>query len=252
MSQPAVPQRPDEREQRAREDLAAAYRMCGIYGWTNLIYSHISLRLPGDPGHFLFKPHELMFEEVTASSLLKMTLDGEVIEPQGASTNPGYTFHASILKARPDLNCVLHVHSNAGMAISALSGELLPLTQDAMHFYRRMSYHAYEGLSQAGTSRNQLVDDLGENRAMILRNHGLVTCGGNVAQAVVLMKYLVDCCATQLMVQASGVPVSLPSDEAAEKAAAQWDRYYASNPELKDEWGALVRMVDRLNPGHRE
>ena len=137
------------------------------------------------------------------------------------------------------------------MAISALGSDLLPLTQDAMHFYRRLSWHNYEGLSEAGTSRDRVVSDLGKNRAMILRNHGLVTCGGNVAQAVVLMKYLVDCCATQLMAQASGEPISLPSEEACEKAAAQWDKYYASNPTLDDEWGALVRMVDRLNPGQR-
>lgn len=252
MSEPVPLKSSTDREREAREDLAAAYRICGIYGWTNLIYSHISLRVPGQPEHFLFKPHELMFEEVTASSLIKMTLDGELVEPTGAASNPGYTIHASILSARPDVNCVLHVHSNAGMAISAIEAELLPLTQDAMHFYRRLSYHAYEGLSQAGTSRDQVVDDLGGNRAMILRNHGLLTCGGNVAQAVVLMKYLVDCCATQLMVQATGAPISLPGPEACERAAAQWDKYYASNPELADEWSALVRMVDRLNPGQRD
>ncbi len=239
-------------ETSARHDLAAAYRLAAAYGWTNIIYSHISLRHPEEPEVFLFKPHDVMFEEVTASGLMKMDLRGNVLAPNGAAANPGFTIHADIMKARSDVNCVVHVHTDEGMAVSAQADGLLPFSQDAMHFYNRLAYHDYGGLATGSDGeRNRLASDLGSNRAMILRNHGLLTCGESLAMAVILMKYLTSCCKSQLMLQASGVRLNIPPPAACEAAAAQWDGYYRKST-LQAEWGTLTRWMDRLDKGYRQ
>jgi ribulose-5-phosphate 4-epimerase/fuculose-1-phosphate aldolase len=237
-------------EMNARIDLAAAHRMAGAFGWTNVIYNHISLRLPGEPQRFLFKPHELMFEEVTASSLLTMNMDGTVADPPNGKTNPGFTIHAAILSSKPEINCVVHVHTDEGMAVSALRDGLLPISQDAMHFYNRIAYHEYDGLSAGNRARHKLVDDLGFHKAMIMRNHGLLTCAGDIATAILLMKYLTSSCKAQLMLQATGAEIVIPPPDACEAAARQWDNYYGkSTPEA--EWNALLRLVDRMDSSYR-
>lgn len=239
-----------EAEWAARVDLAAAHRLVDLYGWSNLIYNHVTLRVPGEPEWFLVKPHQLMFHEVRASNLLKLRLDGS---PSAESENvnaAGFTIHTAILLARPDLNCTMHVHTEAGMAMSAHGKGLLPLNQGAMRFYNRLSYHDYEGLSRDVEERERIAQDLGPvNKAMIMRNHGLLTAGTTVVEALTQMLYLITSCKTQLMLEASGAPLIVPSPETCEHAARQWEQI--ADFGLRDEWPAYLRLADRADPSFR-
>ena len=238
-------------EWRARVDLAAAHRLAGVFGWTNLIYNHFTLRVPGEPSHFLVKPHALMFEEMTASSLVKVDLDGRLVDA-GANLNAaGFAIHTAVLRARPDINAVVHVHTVAGMAMSAHPKGVGPVSQGSMRFYGRLSYHDYEGISGDVDERDRLARDLGpRNKAMILRNHGLLTCGETIREAVVLMKYLITSCDVQLRLEAAGVTPSFPSPEVCEHAARQWEA--VDREQGHHEWPALLRMLDRTDASYRE
>lgn len=235
-----------ESEHGARVNLAAAYRLCGHYGWTSLIYNHISLRVPGEPDMFLVKPDELLFEEVTASSLLKVPSRGSA-EADETINRAGYTIHTAVLHARPDIHCCVHVHTNAGMAVSACADGLLPVNQGAMRFHERVSYHDYEGIAHDLDESARIARDLGpRNKAMILRNHGLLTAGIHCADAMSLMRSLIATCETQLMLQASGCTLTFPSVEVRERTARQWDALDTSK-----EWPAQLRFLDARYPGFR-
>lgn len=241
----------DEAEWNARIELAAAYRLIDIHGWTNLIYNHVTLRVPGEPGHFLVKPHQLLFNEVCASNLLKLRLDGRLEPGQEDVNTAGFTIHTAILDARPDLHCTAHVHTEAGMAMSAHGKGLLPLNQGAMRFYNRLSYHDYEGISESLSERERISLDLGpRNKAMIMRNHGLLTAGPTVAEALTSMLYLVTSCRTQLMLEATGAPLVIPSPEICERAALQWEKVMERAP--RDEWPAWLRIADRVDASFRQ
>jgi ribulose-5-phosphate 4-epimerase/fuculose-1-phosphate aldolase len=237
-------------EMTARRDLAAAHRLVAVYGWTNLIYNHIVLRVPGEPDHFLIKREELLFEEITASNLVKLDMSGKRSGDPSAKVSPGYTIHAAVLQARPEINCVIHVHTEAGMAMSAHKGGLLPITQDAMHFYNRIGYTAYDGFSTPENQRAALARDLGQNWALILRNHGLVTCAENVPVALLLMRYLISSCQTQLMLEASGAEILIPSPEACEDVASRWERIYQKS-KAADEWAAMLRSLEPAHADYR-
>lgn len=240
-----------EAEWQARVDLAAAHRLVDLYGWTNLIYNHVTLRVPGEPGHFLVKPHALMFDEVCASNLLKLPLDASLMTEDENVNTAGFTIHTALLQARPDLHCTMHVHTEAGMAMSAHGKGLLPLNQGAMRFYNRIAYHDYEGLSKDLDERDRLARDLGPtHKAMILRNHGLLTAGATVVEALTSMLYLVTSCKTQLMLEAAGAPLLVPSPEVCEHAARQWENIAHFGP--RDEWPAFLRMADRADPSYRD
>ncbi|UUX95325.1 class II aldolase/adducin family protein [Aquabacterium sp. J223] len=237
-------------EWQARIDLAATYRLCVHYGWDNLIYNHIALRVPDEPGHFLFKRHQVMFDEVCASNLVKIELRGKALSEDDGVNAAGFTIHTAILNARPDLHCTLHVHSKAGMAMSANAEGLLPMTQGAMRFYDRLAYHDYEGIATDLDEASRLARDLGpRHKSMILRNHGLLTCGTSASEALTLMRYLVGACETQLMLQATGCRIVLPSAETCEHAARQWERHDAHGGQ--DDWPAYLRIADRLDPSYR-
>jgi ribulose-5-phosphate 4-epimerase/fuculose-1-phosphate aldolase len=237
-------------EWQARVDLAATYRLCVHYGWDNLIYNHIALRVPGEPESFLFKRHKLMFDEVCASNLVKIGLNGRPLDESDDVNAAGFTIHTAILKARPDLNCTLHVHGKAGMAMSAHRDGLLSMTQGAMRFYKRLSYHRYEGIATDIDESTRLARDLGTtNKAMILRNHGLLTCGDTVSHALTLMRYLMGACETQLMLQATGCAITIPPDDVCEHAAKQWEHHDAHGG--KDDWPAYLRIADRLDPSYK-
>ena len=232
----------------ARVELAAAHRLVSLFGWTNLIYNHVTLRVPGEPQHFLLKPHTLLFEEVTASSLVKLDLDGNAVGDGTTLNAAGFNIHTAVLKSRPEINCVVHVHTLAGMAISAHAGGLLPLNQGAMRFYNRISYHDYEGLSTDANERERIERDLGRNKAMIMRNHGLLTCGTTVREALILMKYLVMSAEAQLMLEASGAELVIPPPDVCERAAQQWETH---DPKAGlAEWPAMLRIVDRHDPSY--
>jgi ribulose-5-phosphate 4-epimerase/fuculose-1-phosphate aldolase len=236
----------------ARVDLAAAYRYAQYAGWNDLIFNHITLRVPGEPDHFLIKPHELLFEEVTASSLLKLDMEGRPIGEDKPINPAATTIHSAVLMARPDLNAVAHVHTQPGIAISALKGGLKFLCQEAMLFYNRIGYHDFEGIATDSDECARLARDLGaKNRALILRNHGLLTCGGNIAEAITSMRILVSITDMQLRVMATGGEINEPSPEVCERTAQQFERAREKG-QGRAEWAAILRRMDALDPSFRD
>jgi ribulose-5-phosphate 4-epimerase/fuculose-1-phosphate aldolase len=233
-----------EAEWDVRCDLAACYRLAHRAGWDDLIYTHISARVPGPEHHFLVNPFGLGFDEITASSLVKVDLEGAIIgdTPHGINA-AGFVIHSAIHEARTDVGCVMHLHTEAGMAISMVAGGLQPVSQHAMRFYNRLAYHDFEGLALDSDEKGRLVADLGRHDAMILRNHGLLTCGATVAAAYVRMFYLEKSAVAQLQAMATGDRITVPPQEVCEKSARQWDG--DSVPVGTREWPALLRSLDR-------
>ncbi len=234
-------------EREARIALTIAYRMAVHYGWTNLVYNHIALRVPEEPDHFLFKRHDLLFEEVTASNLIKLDLHGRPATEADNVNAAGFNIHAAVLRARPNCHCSLHTHTNAGMAIAAVQGGLLPISQGAMRFHGRLSYHDYEGLSDDQAECERIARDLGpKNKAMVLRNHGLLTCTPSVAQSIFLMKQLVTACEVQVMALSTQQGLLLPPEEVCERTARQWEAYDLAGGTVN--LPAYRRIVQREDP----
>jgi len=246
--------KPDEvssEEWKARVDLAAVYRLCVHYGWSEHIYNHVALRVPGEPECFLVKKHRLLYEEVCASNLMKLRLDGQPLPGQEKVNPAGFTIHTAVLKARPELNCTLHYHTIAGMAVSTQPQGLLPLTQGDMRFYNRLSYHDFEGLALDMDETARLQRDLGpKNKAMVLRNHGLLTCGTTPGEALTLARYLDTSCKVQMTLLGTGREPLIPSPEVCERTAQQYERW-ESGAGASDDWPAYVRMADRLDSSFR-
>ncbi len=239
-------------EWQARVDLAAAYRHAQYAGWNNSIFNHITLRVPGEPDYFLIKPHELLFEEVTASSLLKLDMQGRPVGEDKPINPAATTIHTAVLASRPDLNAVMHVHTQPGIAISALKGGLKFLCQEAMLFYNRLSYHAFEGIATDSDECARLARDLGPtNRAVILRNHGLLTCGGNISEAVTSMKILISVADMQLRLMATGGEIIEPSPEVCERTAQQFEKQRVKG-QGRVEWAAILRNLDDIDPSFRD
>lgn len=239
-------------EWRARLALAACYRLVDHYGMTDLVYTHITAAVPGEERHFLINPYGLMFDEITASSLVKVDLDGNVLSETGFEINPaGYVIHSAIHAAREDVECVLHTHSVAGTAVSVLEGGLQVLDQQSSQFHERIAYHDWEGFALDEDEKPRLVADLGDKRAMIMRNHGLIVAGRSVPEAFRLIYYLERACRLQLQVMASGAKISPPSPEVCEKTARAWDESSSDVATIR-EWPALIRMLDRKDPSYRD
>ena len=237
-------------EARARVDLAAAHRVAAHYRWEYLIYNHIALRVPGEDC-FLIKPHRLRFAEVRASNLLKLPLDTSLIGPDAGVQAAGLTIHTAVLNARPDINCTLHVHTPASVAMSARKDALLPIDQGAMRFYNQLSYHDFEGQANDLDEAGRIARDLGpRNKAMLLRNHGPLTCGADVGEAIALMYFLTLTCEIQMMLEASGAQIVLPSKAVCEHAVAQWDVHQQTT--AQDEWPGYLRMLDDIDPSYRD
>lgn len=230
-------------EQTIRRDLAAAYRLMARDGMDDGISTHISARLPG--GRFLLNAFGLRFEEITADSLVTVDAEGEVLDdPTGLGINPaGFTIHSAIHAARPDVGCVLHAHTVAGVAVSCLEEGLLPLNQWAMQFHQRIGYHDYEGIALDLDERRRLVVHLGSHNAMIMRQHGLLTCGNSVGDAFLRMRDLERSCQTQLAAQATGQPLRHASPELCEYVASQNDKWNDSDYGLSLAWRAELRRL---------
>ncbi|MCX7962122.1 MAG: class II aldolase/adducin family protein [Burkholderiales bacterium] len=250
---PSLRNKVTEAEWRARVDCAACYRLVALFGMNDLVYNHISVRVPGEEGHFLINPYGYAYEEVTASSLVKVDFDGNVVLDSGTGYGvnyAGFVIHSAIHRARPDVACVIHTHSVAGMAVSALKCGLLPLTQNAM-FFADVGYHDYEGPAVDLDEQARLVRDLGSNAAMILRNHGLLTVGATVCEAFVTMHWLERACQAQLAAMACNTELNLPDP----KTVALTNERYKPGQRRKItelEWPALLRMLDRRDPSYRE
>ena len=239
-----------EAEWNTRVELALCYRLVAHFGLDDQIYTHISARVPGESGHFLLNCLGLRFEEVTASSLVKLDLEGRPVGPAAGEVNPaGYTIHSAVMMARDDAACVLHLHSRAGMAVAALDGGLLPVNQISMQFYERLAYHDYEGIALDLDERKRLTASLGGRHEMILRNHGLLTLGRSVGEAFLRAYYLERACQIQLDAMKTGAKLRLPPAEVCEHAAGQFDDFYAKDgPDQA--WQANRRLIDRVNPGY--
>ncbi len=238
-------------EKATRVDLAAAYRLAALNGWDDLIYTHISASVPGEPGHFLINPFGLAFDEVRASNLVKIDINGNIV---GASEHPvnatGFALHAAVHAARDDAFCVMHLHNTAGIAVSIQRAGLLPASQHALRFYGQLAYHDYESLAFTRAEGERLVAHLADKPAMLLRNHGTLTAGRTVAEAYVLMATLIKACEIQLQAQAGGAELVLPSDAVAERTAEQLRDGGAIEGAM--EWPALMHRLDRIDRSYRD
>ncbi|MFC9246034.1 class II aldolase/adducin family protein [Streptomyces sp. NPDC057136] len=246
-----------EEEARLRRELAAVYRLVAHFRMTDLIFTHISMRLPGPDHHFLINPYGLLFEEITASNLVKIDLSGNPVGPTPYPVNPaGFVIHSAIHAAREDAHCVLHTHTKAGCAVAAQRDGLLPLNQMSMEFYNRVGYHDYEGVALNLDEQKRLVDDIGSHPALILRNHGLLTVGESAAQAFLRMYYLEKACEIQVTAQAGGGPLTVPSPETCEYTARQLageaDADFQDDGAYDLAWAAMLRLLDRVAPDYRD
>jgi ribulose-5-phosphate 4-epimerase/fuculose-1-phosphate aldolase len=235
-----------------RIDLAAAYRIVASYGWDDLIFTHISARVPDSDHHFLINPYGMLFEEVTASSLVKIDLQGKKVMESPYDINPaGFTIHSAIHAAREDAHCVMHLHTPAGVAVAAQKGGLLPISQHSLFVLSSLAYHAYEGVALSEAEKPRLVNDLGQNAFMILPNHGLLTAGGSVADAFVKMFFLQRACEIQVLAQSGGgelIPIAKPILDGARAQARQATR--GSGGALA--WPGILRKLDRLDGSFRK
>ena len=238
-----------------RVNLAACYRLAWHYGWHHLHLNHISAKVPGTKDHYLLNPFGLLYNEVTASNLVKVDLEGNVLDDTPYTINlAGYTIHSAVHGARPDVNCVLHTHTRAGIAVSSMKCGLLPLHQEMMRFYDRVSYHDYEGVALDLDERSRLIASLGpDNKALILRNHGLLTCGQSIGEAFALMYHLEMSCQIQVdmgVTSADDPRFTWPSPETCAHAAQQINK---ANRDLGGpSWPAMVRLMDRMDPSFRD
>lgn len=236
-------------EWRTRVDLAALYRLLAYYRWTDGILNHISLRIPGEES-FLINPFGLLYEEITASSLVKVDVDGGIIhDPIGwGINNAGFLIHSAVHKARPDVHCVIHTHTRAGCAVAAQAEGLLPISQSATVIGGQIAYHDYEGVVLHHDEQVRLVAALGDKPILILRNHGLLTTGKNTADAFNRMKVLERACEIQVAAQGSGATLTRVSDEALRQTRIAVDRKQRN---LVPEWSAMIRLVERIAPDFR-
>lgn len=238
-------------EQAVRIDLAAAYQLAAMQDWDDIIYTHMSVRVPDHPDQFLLNPFGLTFEEITASTLVKVDEDGAIVGQSVHRVNAaGFVIHSAVHQARPELHCVIHLHTEAGMALSMLEEGLLPLSQHALMFHGRIGYHDYEGIALDMDERQRLIRDLGEHRVLVLRNHGLLTAGSTVAEAWLRMYYLEKAARTQLMAMAATRNLCMPAPEVCALTAQQHNGFEEALG--VNEWPALLRRLDRLGNRYRE
>jgi ribulose-5-phosphate 4-epimerase/fuculose-1-phosphate aldolase len=234
--------------QRMRRELAAAYRLVALFGWDDHIATHLSVRLPD--GTFLLNPFGLMFDEITASSLMRLDMEGNVVEPCNYPLNPaGFNIHAGMLGARPDAMSVMHLHTRDGVAVSALKEGLLPLSQNALNVYHDVAYHEFEGVATAEDERARLAADIGSKNLMILRNHGTLTLGASIGTAFVRLYMLEWACTAQVRTLSMGAELQLPTQEVQDKQknmmASDWVNTFADDMF----WPAMLRKAERECPG---
>jgi ribulose-5-phosphate 4-epimerase/fuculose-1-phosphate aldolase len=241
-----------EEEWQLRVDLAATYRLVALYGWDDMVFTHISARVPGPEHHFLINPYGLMFEEITASSLLKIDTEGNKVEESPYPVNPaGFTIHSALHMNRDDAHCIIHLHSTDGVAVSAQADGLLPLDQHAMSILGDLAYHDYEGVALDLDERERLVNDLGgDKHIMILRNHGTLSVGKTCADAFLRMFFLERACSMQVRALAGGVKLNWPNQGVPEKTQRQGVSAFDGMLGALA-WPALLRKLDRTDESYR-
>ena len=251
---PSLRDKVSPEEWAVRVDLAAAYRLVARFGWEDLVFTHITMRVPGSEDQFLINPYGLFFDEITASSLVKVDLAGNKVEDSPYPVNPaGFVIHSAIHAARHDAKCVLHTHTLNGVAVSAQREGLLPISQHSMFVLASLGYHDFEGPALRDDEKPRLVADLGGNSSLILRNHGLLTVGGTVAEAFVAMYFLEASCAIQVRAQSGGAELIPVGKEILDAAYTQL--HAASRPRGSQGglvWPGLLRRLDRSDPSYRD
>ena len=246
-----------QEEWKVRCDLAALYRVIAHFRWTDMIFTHISARVPGSDHHFLINRYGVLFDEMRASDLVRIDSEGRPVEA-GASSDPeryrvnpaGFTIHSAVHLARPDVFCVVHTHTAAGAAVSAQKQGLLPISQHALKYYGHLAYHDYEGIALDLAERDRLVNDLGPHNALILKNHGLLTCGKSIPEAFQEMYFLERACEIQIRALAGNAELNLPSQKVCEVTAAQYRRD-ESDGIMALQWEAALRMIEGAKPDYR-
>jgi len=243
-----------EAEWQMRKDLAACFRLVDLYGWSDLLATHLSARVPNADDQFLINPFGLMFDEMTASSMIKVDEDGNQLSESEYDINPaGFVIHSAVHMARPEVACVIHTHTQAGVGVATQKDGLLPLTQQSLAVLATTCYHEYEGIAFDLSERERLANDLGNNNVLFLKNHGLLTVGNTVGEAFMWMYRAERACRFQLAFQQAGVEATLISDEMQQ---VTMDRNQKANskegyrPIGQKEWPALLRKLDRENPGY--
>ncbi len=238
-------------EWKLRVDLAATYRLVALHGWDDMIFTHISARVPGPDHHFLINPYGMLFEEITASSLVKIDVDGNKVGESTYFVNPaGFTIHSALHMNRDDAHCIIHVHTTDGVAVSAQADGLLPLDQHAMLICGDTAYHDYEGVALDLDERDRLVHDIGDKHVMILRNHGTLTLGQSCADAFLRMYYLERACSMQVAALGGGAKPNWPNQGVPEKTAQQGSMAFEGMMSALA-WPALLRKLDRVDPSYK-
>jgi len=249
---PSVRDQVSEGEWAVRLQLAGAYRLAAHYGWDDLIYTHISARVPGGDHHFLINPLGLMFDEITASSLVKIDLDGNpVLESPFGVNKAGFIIHSTIHGAREDAHTVVHLHTDYGIAVSNLRDGLTPHSQTAIPPWSQIGYHDYEGFAVNDGERARLLADIGKKKAILLRNHGTLTIGPSVPKAFELMYFLEKACRIQILTHSAGLPVRQPSPEAIDQAIRDLSVVAGADGADRLLWPALMRKLDKIDPSFR-
>ncbi|MGJ8581453.1 MAG: class II aldolase/adducin family protein [Psychromonas sp.] len=242
----------DAKEQKLRLDLAAAYRLAAMFGWEDTLYTHFSVRLPGEgEPRFLINPFGLMFDEITASNLIVVDAQGEIISGDAKYNPAGFTIHSAVHNARDDAHCVIHTHTLAGMAVAACEKGLLNLNQISAEFHQQVGYHEYEGVAFNLDERERIQASLGNNMALILKSHGLLSVGKTVADAFQIMFYLNKACEIQLAAgQMSGLSsIDIIPDKLASYVSGQFKKV---DHERQIVWDAWLRKLDRIDPSYKE
>lgn len=247
--QVSVKDQVSDEEWRARCDLAALYRLAFMHGWDDLFFTHISMRVPGPDEHFLINPFGLLFEDVTASNMVKVDLEGNVLPPSRYGINPaGFTIHSAIHAARPDVHVVMHLHTDQGVAVSAQKRGLLPISQLSMNVMKDVAYHDYEGIALDMDEQERLVADLGEKNLMILRNHGTLTCGDHPFACYTRMYLLERACKVQVLAQ--GAELVEWGEAMQERVYSQGEQAFTNDLFKEIGWAAIRGRVDRQSPGY--
>ena len=243
----------DADEARIRRDLAACYRLVAMYGWDDLVATHISARLPGEGEQFLINPYGMLFEEITASSLVKINAEGDILAPTLHQVNPaGFTIHSAVHMAREDAGCVIHLHSRDGVAVSMLEEGLAPLNQTAMTIAQDIAFHEYEGVALDLDERGRLQADLGTRNLMLLRNHGTLAVGRTVAEAFTRCYFLEMSCTMQIRAMSTGRPLHQPAPEVEAKVGRGMSGESIDRFSRGLVWPALLRKLDRLDPTYAD
>jgi len=251
MDTPSLQDRVSPEEWQLRLDLAAAYRLVALYGWSDLVFTHISARIPGPEHHFLINPYGLMFDEITASSLVKVDQDCNKLSDSPHPVNPaGFTIHSAIHAVREDAGCVLHTHTRAGVGVSAQRDGVLPISQQSTFVLASLAYHDYEGVAFREDEKPRLQADLGDKNFLMLRNHGLLTVGRTIADAFLNMYIFETTCQIQLAAQSGGSPLTEVNPQIVQ-GVAQAMKVQTGGMGGAFVWPALIRKLDRTDKGWR-